>query len=240
MNFFRQAVLIYLTAIGAMPIAEGAQPQSDSQRGAQAFGACAACHSVKAGEHMTGPSLADIWGRKAGSAEGFMRYSDALNNSSVVWNDQTLDKWLANSTAFIPGNAMSFPGINDTKTRRQLIAYLKAVSEGKAPPPTRQDGGKMESGMTGSRAGPANLKQASADAQVASLTHCRDTYTIKTASGETHKIWEFNLRLKTDSSLRGPEAGKPVITGSGMMGDRASIVFASPAEVSTFIKESCQ
>jgi cytochrome c len=85
----------------------------------------------------------------------------------------------------------------------------------------------------------ANLKKGGADTQVASLTHCRDTYTVKTANGATHKLWEFNLRLKTDSSNDGPNPGTPVITGSGMMGDRASIIFASPSEISSFIKEKC-
>lgn len=86
----------------------------------------------------------------------------------------------------------------------------------------------------------ANLKKADAHAQVASLTHCWDTYTVKTAKGSTHKIWEFNLRLKTDTSEHRLSPGKLVITGSGMMGDRTSIVFASPAEISSFIKETCQ
>lgn len=64
-------------------------------------------------------------------------------------------------------------------------------------------------------------------------------HTLKTASGETHKIWEFNLRIKTDSGARGPAPGKPVITGAGMRGDRANVVFASPGEISGFIK-SCK
>jgi cytochrome c len=86
---------------------------------------------------------------------------------------------------------------------------------------------------------PADLKRADPDSVVTSLMHCGDTYTLKTASGETHKIWEFNLRIKTDSSARGPSPGKPVITGAGMRGDRANVVFASPGEISGFIK-SCK
>jgi hypothetical protein len=50
---------------------------------------------------------------------------------------------------------------------------------------------------------------------------------------------EFKLRLKTDLSDAGPRAGKPVIIGAGMQGDRASVVFASPAEISRFIRETC-
>ena len=49
----------------------------------------------------------------------------------------------------------------------------------------------------------------------------------------------FNLRLKTDSSKLGPLPGNPVVVGAGMQGDRASIVFASPKEISGFIKQSC-
>jgi cytochrome c len=53
-------------------------------------------------------------------------------------------------------------------------------------------------------------------------------------------VWEFNLRLKTDSSNDGPQAGKPVIVGTGMQGDRAAVVFAAPEEISAFIKSACR
>jgi cytochrome c len=199
--------------------------------GAKVFQQCVACHSVKPREHLTGPSLADIWGRKAGTAQGFRRYSDALERSGVVWEDKTLDPWLANPTRFIPGNTMTFEGIKDAGQRQDVIAYLRAVSEGKAPPmaPSRRGG------MMGSAA-PADLKRADPDSLVTSLTHCGDTYTLRTAAGETHRIWEFNLRIKIDSSARGPEPGKPVLIGAGMRGDRANIVFATPDEISGFIK----
>jgi cytochrome c len=207
---------------------------ADAQRGATAFQQCATCHSTKDGEHLTGPSLAHVWGRKAGTQKDFLRYSDALEKSAVTWNEKTLDQWLANPARFIPDNNMTFPGIRDTNARQDVIAYLKAVSENKAPAAAASKGGMMMG-----RSQRANLKKRDADSQVTSLTHCRDTYTVKTANGATHKIWEFNLRLKTDSSTEGPDPGKPVITRSGMMGDRASSVFASPTEISSFIKREC-
>lgn len=206
----------------------------DPQRGANVFRQCVACHSVKPGDHLTGPSLAHAWGHKAGTASNFLRYSDALKRSGATWNEKTLDQWLTNPERFIPGNSMTFTGLKNTTDRQDLIAYLKAVSENKAPSATAQAGGMMMG-----RSERANLRNADAAAQVVSLTHCRDTYTLNTVKGSTHRIWEFNLRLKTDSSEYGPLPGKPVITGSGMMGDRASIVFASPAEISGFIKEVC-
>lgn len=207
----------------------------DAQRGAKAFQQCAACHSVKPGEHLTGPSLAHTWGQKAATAKGFLRYSDALKQSGIAWNEKALDQWLANPARFIAGNTMTFPGIKNANTRQDVIAYLKAVSENKAPSPAGRSGGMMMG-----RSARANLKKADAEAQVASLTHCNDTYTLTTVKGATHKIWEFNLRLKTDSSEYGPSPGKPVIVGSGMMGDRASVVFSSPAEISAFIKQVCK
>jgi cytochrome c len=85
-----------------------------------------------------------------------------------------------------------------------------------------------------------NLKEAPAAGQVRSMRHCGDTYAVETADGKTEKVWEFNPRFKTDSSKLGPERGKPVVVGAGMQGDRASVVFSNPAEISAFIKESCQ
>ena len=212
-------------------------------RGAAAFRQCAVCHSTAPGVHMTGPSLAHAWARKAGTGEGFQRYSDALKSSDITWNAQTLDKWLTDPAALVPGNAMSFPGVRSATVRQDLIAYLRAVSEGKAPPSQgqgRMGGGMMGGGMMGGGQRRLNLREAPPAGQVTSLEHCRDTYTVHTADGHANKVWEFNLRLKTDSSPNGPLPGKPVIVGAGMQGDRASVVFASPAEISAQVKESCK
>src|SRR5206468_11360737 len=101
-------------------------------------------------------------------------------------------------------------------SRADVIAYLKTVSEGKAPASAPQ-GGMMMSMQSPK----VDLKQAPKEGQVISITHCTDTYTVKTADGKINKAWEFNLRFKTDSSALGPLAGKPVIVGAGMAGDRA-------------------
>ncbi len=205
----------------------------DAVRGASAFRQCAACHSIVPGVHMTGPSLAHVLGRRAGTAEGFSRYSDALKSSGVTWDAQTLDKWLADPAAFIPGNAMTFPGVRNVSTRQDVIAYLQAASKGKAPAAAGSRGGMLGGGRR------LDLKTAPPEGQVTSIEHCRDTYTVKTADGKTSKVWEFNLRFKTDSSPNGPAPGKPVIVGAGMQGDRASVVFSTPAEISRYIKDSC-
>jgi cytochrome c len=210
-----------------------AQGAGDAARGSRVFGQCAACHSVSPGEHMTGPSLAKVWNRKAAGVDGFLRYSEALKRAAVVWNEATLDRWLVNPENLVPGTSMTFSGIKEAKDRQDVIAYLKAVSEGKAPEAQRGRG------MMGMRREKLDLRKAPAGGLVTAITHCGDTYTVGTADGKTQKIWEFNLRFKTDSSKLGPLPGKPVAVGAGMQGDRASVVFASPKEISEFIKQSC-
>jgi cytochrome c len=201
-----------------------AHAAGDPKLGAQVFRQCMACHSVAAGEHMTGPSLADIWNRKAGSVEGFPRYSDQMKRAGLVWDETTLDKWLANPENFIPGTSMAFPGLKENQARQDVVAYLKAVSEGKAHEARRN---KLD------------LRKAPPEGQVTAIRHCGDTYTVDTADGKSQKIWEFNLRFKTDTSKLGPAPGRPVLVSAGMQGDRASIVFASPREISESIKQAC-
>jgi len=215
-------------------MAQAAAGAGDAKRGAQLFQACLACHSVAEGEHLTGPSLAHVWNRKAGTTPGFQRYSDALKRAELLWDEAALDKWLANPEALVPGTSMTFSGLEQQKDRLDVAAYLRAVAENKAPHET----GKR--GMAGMQARKPDLHKAPPEAQVKSIRYCGDTYTVETADGKSQKIWEFNLRLKSDSSKLGPAPGKPVAVGAGMQGDRASIVFSSPKEISEFIKADCR
>jgi len=198
----------------------------DANRGARIFQACAACHSVEPGRQMTGPSLAGVWGRKAGTEPDFHRYSEPLKRSGIVWSQDTLDKWLANPEGEVPGNLMQFRGLQDSQARADLIAFLHAASAGMAP---------------AARQAPAlpDLKKAPAAALIAAIRHCGDTYFVTNGRNETRPFWEFNLRFKTDSTASGPEPSKPVMVSQGMQGDRAQIVFSSPREISAFIKEGC-
>ena len=232
MRYLFAIVSVFGVSLSSSP----AWAAGDAARGAAVFQQCAACHSTRAGEQLTGPSLADIWERKAGSLADFHRYSDAMKRTDIVWNATTLDKWLANPEAFIPGTSMTFPGLRDSNARQDVIAYLKAVSEGKAPTVARRGGGGMRMNMQSAH---MDLKAAPAEGQVTAIKHCADTYTVTTADGKDNKVWEFNLRFKTDSGRLGPNPGQPVIVGAGMRGDRASVVFAAPGEISGFITERC-
>lgn len=203
----------------------------DAKRGAQLFRQCMACHSAREGEHLTGPSLAHVWGRKAATGEGFQRYSDALKGAGLTWTDASLDKWLASPGKLVPGTTMTFPGIKEARDRADVIAFLKAPDRERATPPAEGGHGMARAKLA--------LKSAPPEGQVRSIGYCGDTYTVETADGKKEKIWEFNLRFKSDSSSTGPFPGKPVVVGAGMQGDRASVVFASPKEISDFVKAAC-
>ena len=97
------------------------------ERGKQTFRFCAFCHSLKPREIRAGPPLTGLFGRKAGSVNGF-RYSQALKKSTVVWDEQTLDAWLANPWKFIPGNRMRFRGFKSPEVRANVIVYLKQAT----------------------------------------------------------------------------------------------------------------
>lgn len=217
---------VILTAIGiAMPTAFAG---GDPANGAKAFRICAACHSLGDNVNMTGPSLAGVWGRQAGSLKSFDRYSPALKSSGVVWDQKTLAAWLQSPPAFMPGNNMKFAGIPDAQQRADLIAFLEAASTGHIRLPTAMTASPFD-----------DLKNQGADHQVEAIRYCRDTYRVTTADGQTSDFWEANLRFKIDSSDTGPLPGKPVIMPAGMMGDRGSVFFAAPDEISKFIKHQC-
>ena len=85
---------------------------------------CIACHSVD--NSRVGPAHRGVFGRKAGSAVGY-EYSPAVKKSKIVWNEQSLDKWLTNPENLIPGQKMGF-SVSEAADRADLIAYLKEVS----------------------------------------------------------------------------------------------------------------
>ena len=219
---------LLIASFGGTAMADGSP-----ERGAEAYRKCAACYSIEKGRHTTGPSLAGIWDRKAGTVEGFRRYSKALRQSGVTWTERSLDEWLANPRAFIAGNRMTFRGIENAQERADIVAYLKSVAAGRPPKTARRGGGMMGAGRT------SDLKKVGPERQVKSIRYCGDTYTVTTAADRTLEYWEFNLRFKSDGGDDGPAKGTPVITRGGMMGDRAFVVFAGPEEISPFIERTC-
>lgn len=219
---------LYIALAVLLSIASPTPAAGDVKRGAKVFAACAGCHSLAPEDHRTGPSLASVYGRRAATSAGFPRYSTALRDAGVLWDAEALDTWLRDPAAFIPGNVMFFKGIPEASARDDLVAYLRAVSEGTA------------AGVPAKSRSLPDLKQADPGQRITAIRHCQDSYFVTFGNGETYPFWEFNLRFKTDASPHGPAKGEPVAVGAGMGGDRAQIVFAEPAEISAFIRSHCE
>jgi cytochrome c2 len=114
-------VIVFVVA--STPLVRAADPE----KGKSVFEQCAACHSLGDPGDYDGPMLKGVIGRKAGSLEDY-RYSAAMKRSDVTWDATTLDKYVTDPQAFIPGNRMAFAGISDKAERDDLIAYLAAAA----------------------------------------------------------------------------------------------------------------
>lgn len=214
-----------------------AQVEGDVKRGGQIYRSCVACHSLRPGAHLSGPSLADLWGKKAGSIETFKRYSDGLRKSDFIWDENTLNAWLADPSAMVPDTYMTFRGIRDDKARTDLIAFLQvALVPGGVSAAINK--GLIDKRFVEGQL-PEVLSKAGPRREVIVIRKCKDTYVVKTADGRERPYWEMNVRLKTDTSERGPKGNNPVLAYAGMQGDRISIVFKSAGAIAQFIETDC-
>lgn len=224
-------------ALASTLAATSASAEGDVARGAELYRACVACHSLEEGVHRTGPSLAALWQRPAGTIAGFVRYSDALRGAGFPWDAAALDAWLADPRQMIAGTTMTFRRIPDAAARADLIVFLEAASDsGKLADLVAS--GVLSPGFVRGQA-PEPLRDAPDHARVTVVRHCGDGYTIETADGGRSVHWEKNVRLKIDSAETGPAPGVGVILGSGMQGDRVSVIFASLADLRDLVIESC-
>jgi cytochrome c len=104
----------------------------DPAHGKDLFAQCQTCHTAaKGGPNMTGPNLYGIFGRKAGSVDGF-NYSDGVRALGYTWDAQKIDTWITDPRAVVPDTRMSFPGLKNPQDRLDVIAYLKVAT---SPPP---------------------------------------------------------------------------------------------------------
>ena len=117
-------VVVALDILTAM--AASSAVAADVEAGKTEFKKCALCHTTEAGKNKLGPSLFGVVGRKSATLENFT-YSEAMKKFDHVWDEETLDKYLADPRGTVPGTKMVFPGIKDKTERDDVIAYLETL-----------------------------------------------------------------------------------------------------------------
>ncbi len=118
-----------LTVMVLLAAASRPTAAADTARGQELYRKCVSCHTLEVnGRNRAGPRLHGLFGRVAGSVTDY-RYSDALKGSGIIWTEQTLDAYLKDSEAFVPGTKM-YGGLSLDQDREDLIAYLRGATGG--------------------------------------------------------------------------------------------------------------
>ncbi len=118
---------VALALMAVLAGAGAAHAEGDAAAGEKVFGKCKACHVADKPTNRVGPYLVGLFGRQAGHVDGF-KYSDAMKDSGITWDEATLDKYLADPKGFIPKNKMAFAGLKTDQERADVIAYLKQAT----------------------------------------------------------------------------------------------------------------
>ena len=123
------AVMRSVVALSALALAAAVRADDGAVvRGEARFADCAACHRLEPGVNNVGPSLHGIFSRKAGEIADF-RYSPAMKRSGIVWTPETLEKFIGDPQAMVPGNRMPYAGMSIPGDRADLIAFLMKATQ---------------------------------------------------------------------------------------------------------------
>jgi len=117
-------VRVLLGAGALLCLAGPASADGDAAKGEKIFARCKACHTLDPGVNKIGPSLAGVMGRRSGTVADF-KYSDAMKSAGIVWDEETMDAYLADPKGYIPGNKMAFAGLKKEDDREDVIAYIE-------------------------------------------------------------------------------------------------------------------
>jgi cytochrome c len=130
MSAIRPIRLFALAALLATPGAYASEAEGDAANGKQLFevSGCPACHGVtKEDNAKVGPNLVGVVGRKAGTTPSLLGPSDNMKKYGVIWNAETLDEFLVDPNAKVPGTAMAGV-LSDPQQRADVIAYLSTLT----------------------------------------------------------------------------------------------------------------
>lgn len=141
MRYLEAAAVVFGVLLGMVAFAPASEAAGDADQGKAVFKKCGACHTLEPGKNKVGPSLAGLFGRAAGAADGY-RYSEdmkAAGEAGLVWSEETLTGYIKKDGAKGPKTyigelvgkkkakiKMSFPGLSKDEDIANLIAYLAA------------------------------------------------------------------------------------------------------------------
>jgi cytochrome c len=131
MSAIRRIRLLALAAVLATPTAFASEAEGNAANGRELFMAnsCPTCHGVtKEDNSKVGPNLIGVVGRKAGTTQSLLGPSENLKKYGVIWSAETLDEFLADPNAKVPGTAM-IGKLADPQQRADVIAYLSTLKE---------------------------------------------------------------------------------------------------------------
>ena len=107
----------------------GTAQAQDAAAGEKVFVTCKACHQVgETAKNAVGPVLNGLFGRKAGTVEGYS-YSPANKNSGLTWDEATFREYIKDPRAKVPGTKMVYAGLKDEQRVNDLVAYLKSFDQ---------------------------------------------------------------------------------------------------------------
>lgn len=121
-----ESVFVAVSVLAGFLTAANAQ---DIEAGKTVFKKCAVCHTADSTTNKVGPHLGGLIGRTAGTVDGFS-YSKAMKDAGaggVVWNEDTLSKYLVEPKAMVPGTKMAFAGLKKPEDIQNVITYLKSL-----------------------------------------------------------------------------------------------------------------
>lgn len=121
------ALLTLALILNAGLLSTPALAAGDAEAGGKIFPRlCGGCHQVgESARPGFGPQLNGIIGRPAGTSANYV-YSDAMKNSGITWNRETLTAYLKDPKGVVPGTRMIFWGLSDEEKIDNLLAYLQS------------------------------------------------------------------------------------------------------------------
>jgi cytochrome c len=219
-----------IAAAIALIVSASSAAAQDAAKGESVFARCKACHAVGEGaKNRVGPHLNDLFGRVAGSADGF-KYSPAMakaGEGALVWTEETLASFLAKPKEFVKGTKMAFAGLKKEEEVANLTAYLKTFSadEASAAPAGEAPEAPAEE-KSGAATEPAETKAAAAAgapaeaAEVAEEIPAHGVYHLgRAATQDEIAAWDIDIR-PDGAGL--PEGRGTVAQGEGLFTDQCA------------------